>query len=350
MRVVSNATLADNTMPAATEAETASVPVQPLVARDVAGELTSVEFDRPFVSGELSSVIVALIPNGAPSNTTSQPETVQAAATRNVSATYPVAATRAPLEQQITIHGRWDDDPSGVENSIQFQTTDTVAAILRTLVPGAGAFPYEWNSAVMSMPSSVVQSNVSGLVSMPISISFDYGGRRYYYKYTTLDESYGAPTLTASSRYEVRRPSSSTGDMYFGFSVAAGWTIVVNARSADGATLAVRIRGAEMEFLMPYGYLEPSEYWGIQGSVAYRSRAASDFANVGITATVVGGGYAYSFASSANETAMCPTAQSGTVSFVRNGVTWTADYSFSDQGTLGLRAKSTGSRISVRPL
>lgn len=63
---------------------TAEIDVTPLAAVDIAAETASIPFDTPWRSGEISSVIVALVPNG-PGQAVASTETYDATIERNVS-------------------------------------------------------------------------------------------------------------------------------------------------------------------------------------------------------------------------------------------------------------------------
>ena len=347
MRVVSNSSLADNTMPAATEAETASVPVQPLVARDVANEIASVEFDRPFVSGELSSVVVALIPNGAPSGTTSQTETVSATATRNVSAAIPVSATR----EQRGVDLQLDDerDPGGQPALIRLRIDTTLHQALYAIFgniayiePDATSTTFQWTTPVRT--SGMRTARITTTLSVPqLDIAFGYLGKRYYYWST---DGYPLPDPVSMQAIVTTRAPDANGRLYLGVTFEAPIAFSCVAYAADGSTLPVRVTIAtpSLGVYGGAGTLTAEQYF-YAGSTELNTYLVGTESNV--SAQVLLDGWAYSFASAADEAATASATQSGTVTFVRGGVAWVADYSQADAPQLTLADKTTGTRIAV---
>ena len=352
VRVMTDSGLSKSTMPLATDGETVAVEAQPLAAREVSSQLTRVDFDTPFKSGKFSSVLVALIPNGAPSGTTEQTTTINATATRSLTATIPVSATRQSLTASVSPTGK-----------IYIEIASSVRTAIAAAVSGAGVSgsgnSAVWNSKVMGMSSTIIKENYSTATIKRLYATFTYGGKTYTYDTNGYDSPIGDPAINVSWKATLflYRPSSNTSELTYTYSLSGeGKSFSFVAHAPDGSKLPVTatlqpntislIGSGLSDAHSNFGLIYPSD-WAAQSNNFARNFNEDDYSDLVQTSRVTLAGYAYSFASSANETAVSTVTQSGTITFVRDGITYTAPYSVTKSPTLGVGSKTTGTRIVV---
>lgn len=352
VRVMTDSGLSKSTMPLATDGETLAVEAQPLASREVSSQISRVDFDTPFKSGEFSSLLVALIPNGAPSGTTEQTTTINATATRSLTATIPVSAKRQSLTATASPTGR-----------IDIQVASSIGTAISAAVRGAGVTgsgnSAVWNSSVMGMPSSVFKENYSTVTIKRLQATFTYGGKTYSYDTNGYTSPIGDPAITASWKASLflYRPSSNSSQLIYTYSLSGeGKSFTFVAHAPDGSTLPVTatfksntvslIGTGSSDANSNFGYLYPSD-WATVNNNFGRNFAVDGYSDLVDTSRLTLSGFAYSFATSANETAAATVTQSGTITFLRDGITYTAPYSLTGTSTLGVSGKTTGTRIVV---
>ena len=366
LRIMADPTLAAQSMSAATADKTESVAVQPLAARDVSGTVSRVDFDAPFRSGELSSVIVALVPNGAPSGTLEQTEQYNATATRSVTAAIPVQATRQALTASVS--------PSGTAS---FRIASTIKAAVQGCYSGIQARKvgdeYAWSDATMAnMSDTYAKTNYSTAVLAGLNLSFARGGKTYVYNTANGD---AVPSFSFKVDFMLfKRPFNTTtwGPMQFLYAGSPVGSFSFVAHAADGSTLPVtavfdggsviRFRnnggasdlrgdidaGVDLVFSQYQGYFSPKDWYDQTSAVTGNAQNYDDTdASMVDSARATLSGHVYSFASAANETAVSTVTQSGTVTFQKDGVAYTASYAKTDTPKLGVGNKTTGTRVIV---
>jgi hypothetical protein len=344
--------LSKSTMPTATDAETADAAVQPLAAREVSSEISRVDFDAPFKSGESSSVLVALIPNGAPAGTTEQTTTINATATRSLTASIPVSATRQSLTASVSPTGK-----------IYIEIASSVRTAITAAVSGAGVSgngnSTVWNSKVMGMSSTIIKENYSTATIKRLYVTFTYGGKTYTYDTNGYDSPIGDPAINVSWKVTLflYRPSSNTSELTYTYSLSGeGKSFSFVAHAPDGSKLPVTatlkpntislIGSGTSDAHSNFGLIYPSD-WAAQSNNFARNFNENDYSDLIQTSRVTLAGYAYSFASAANEAAVSTVTQSGTITFVRDGVTYSAAYTLTGDQAWSVRSKTTGTRIVV---
>ena len=352
LRVMTDSGLSKATTPTATDAETADVAVSPLAARDVSSQLSRVDFDAPFKSGEFSSVILALIPNGAPSGTTEQSTTINATATRSLTATIPISAKRQSLTTLVS--------PTG---TIYIEVASSIRTAISAAVSGAGVSgsgnSATWNSKIMGMPATIIKEDFSTAAIIRLYVSFTYGGKTFTYDTNGYDNPIGDPAISASWKVSLflYRPSNNSSELTYTYSlISEGKSFNFVAHAADGSTLPVTatfkpnvislIGTGGSDEHRHFGYLYPSE-WASANNNFGRNFAVDGYTDLIDTTRATLAGFVYSFSNAANETAVATVTQSGTITFTRNGTTYTAPYSVTSSPTLGVGSKTTGTRIIV---
>lgn len=333
LRLRTDSDLTVTTMPTASDSATTPMPVQPLVARSVSSSISRVEFDKPFVSGEISSIIMALIPDGAPSGETETVTTLTGTATRNVTATIPVSATRAARFDSVT-------NPACL---VHFSAVESIFSRIRATVTLAGlTSDGKWNSSVMNGPSTKTVANVLNAECEGVQVSFDYGGKTYYFDSLLGDDA--TPSIpSVPFTFEYARPSSSTGPMTAWYHGNASFTFEGTATADDGAKIRFRVSQSQATValyrvsnatFMPSDWVTTSVKNGFTVAKGYFEDSA---------VSVARSGYAYSFATLSNEAVTATVTQSGVITFVRDGVAYAASYSYERQPLLGVRNKTSAS-------
>ena len=367
VRLMTDSGLSKSTMPTATDAETTDAPIQPLASRDVTSQLSRVEFDAPFKSGELSTLIVALIPNGAPSGTADQVSEISATATRNITATIPISATRQRITAAITLSGTVS---FGISSTPK-QAVQGCYSGLQTITAGG---EYGWkDTSISNMSANYVKTNFSVAYLTGLNLTFTHSGKTYTYNTDSGDP---VPSFSFKVDFYLWKPPalvSNWGPLQFSYSGRPAGTLSFTAHAPDGSTLPVaatfdgehlvqfRTAGgasdlrddpdlAESGFMFDsqYGYISPKDWHTTSAAVtAYAQNYDTQSASIIASARASLSAFAYSFASSANETSVATVIQSGTISFVRDGITYIASYSVSTTPILGVGNKTTGTRIVV---
>ena len=349
LRVLTDSSLAAQDMASASADDTAEVSVQPLATRSVSASLSRVDFAAPFVSGDFSSILIALIPEGAPNDTESTPTQYQATATRDISAVVPVGATRSARSANVTL--------TGGAGTILFRSDESVATTIRRIVPNAGisnsgGSPI-WNSAVMGMANYTRRNNIVNATLTKLAFSFVRSGRTFTFDSTSGDP---LPDFTCKADVELVRPHSydpgvpdNQAALTMVYIVHIAAAINVTAHAPDGATANVTITFPDDDDLALYPD-DPSTpaNWSIFASKpATNNSFDNDIAEMVYAARITLPGHDYSFATSSNEGVTAAVTQSGTITFERAAVVYTAAYSQTGNQAWSVRNKSTGTLISV---
>ena len=386
LRVLTDSSLSASSMPAAGDGDTTDVAVQPLAARSVSEPLARVTFDRPFPSGELSSLVVALIPEGGPASDETSATTIQGTATRDIVAAIPVSALCERLTAAVTLSNC----------QIRFAVTTKLSADISKLTsfpelhrqhnPGediaySDGYTYHWGEH-LSQRGTVVwhKANFATAALTTLKFSFSRSGKTYSFDTTAGD---ACPSLQFKATFRLRFPVSACdtyGPLDYQYFGNPSGSVAVTAHAPDGSTLPVvlsfngsyvvtmrvpnpdaytqagwnqleeygeLVRNDGPPFY--YGYISPRDWYnrgsGICNSYAYNDSSEAD-STIVATSRATLAGYAYSFASAANENAVSTVTQSGIITFVRDGVTYSAPYSYTRTPTLSVTSK-TSSRIIV---
>lgn len=176
----------------------AEIAATPLAARDVDGECGEIAFDAPWQTGEISTVAVALIPNGVPRAATAS-ETLDASLSRAVAVSLPDSGAAAV-------------DASGAVQASKtmsignFDCTLHLAASVSYL-SGKGAVPaatFDGTTYRLSAAggSTINRSGLRFAVSADIS-SFDIGfnGKTYSYVATADSRAWPSAEVTCSTSF-----------------------------------------------------------------------------------------------------------------------------------------------------
>ena len=339
VRLRTDSGLTATTMPAVPDSATTSVAVQPLAARSVSSAISRVEFDRPFVSGEISSIIMALVPDGAPSGETESTTTLEnCPATRSVTATIPVSATRQDLTSgSTTMSGYY----------FEFSVNESIFSRTRATVSGAGLTSAgKWNSVIMNSSSATVQ-NVSTAKLTSCFFEVAYGGKTYHYD-TDLGDSLPSLSFPVDFVYGGA-PSSNTGELAIKYQSHGNYSFSIDlvAHADDGTRQKFRINmpAHSVECPLTTGPNVSPARWVTTGvknentiGMGYMSEIQHSYYGLTFRAVLAGG--VYSFASSSNETAVATVRQTGSITFTHHGVTYSAQYDFTKTPLLGLSNKS----------
>ncbi len=339
VRLRTDSGLTATTMPAVSDSSTTPVAVQPLAARSVSSAISRVDFDRPFVSGEISSVIMALVPEGAPSGETESTTTLEnCPATRSVTATIPVSATRQDLTSgSTTMLGYY----------FEFTVNESIFSRTRATVSGAGVTSAgKWNSAIMNSSSTTVQ-NVSNAKLTTCAIDVTYAGKTYHYD-TDLGDSLPSLSFPVDFVYGGA-PSSNTGELAIKYRSHGNFSFSIDliAHADDGTRQKFRVNlpATSMDCHLTTGFNVSPARW-VTTSVKNEDTIGMCYvsevqhATYGVTLRAVLSGGVYSFASSSNETAVATVRQTGTISFTHHGVAYSAQYDYTKSPLLGLDNKS----------
>ena len=209
------------------------------------------------------------------------------------------------------------------------------------------------------MSSTIIKENYSTATIKRLYATFTYGGKTYTYDTNGYDSPIGDPAINVSWKATLflYRPSSNTSELTYTYSLSGeGKSFSFVAHAPDGSKLPVTatlqpntislIGSGLSDAHSNFGLIYPSD-WAAQSNNFARNFNEDDYSDLVQTSRVTLAGYAYSFASSANETAVSTVTQSGTITFVRDGITYTAPYSVTKSPTLGVGSKTTGTRIVV---
>lgn len=344
LRVMRNPEITSYAMPAAPESGTASVPVQPLAARSVSRDVSYIEFERPFASGRLSSVVLAIVPEGAATDTEPQPTSAQyeATVTREVSVVY---------QAQTTVTGNTAD--VSATGSMCFEVDADVMADVKRIVPQAGVTGDAWNSAIMRMPETEIRESVAHISQF--GCEFVYDGKTYRYGYNRVS---GDPAISTGYRatFFIYRPGSPTEDLVYSYSISRSDApeFSFHAHAEDGSTILVRARIDNLITLIGSGSCDSGYNFGYVSPRMWNSLRDNHASNVSemrvenLIKTRVSPGFAYAFAGWEQDNKIRATAdvtQTGTISFVRDGILYSAPYDYSSSKQMGLT--KTGTQVKT---
>lgn len=325
-------------------AGTAQLPVVPLAAADIAAPVTRIPFDRPWATGELSSLALSVFPAGVPAASGGAAATYDASVTRNFTLTLPnsgyteakVSAISGSLELSTgNISYRLSASPdigflqnlgalpkNVFWNSSEAQYSWRFADWPRAVSGNNGAYPFNFvtNQIVFSLSN--------------LSFSFEYNGHTYTY-------SGGSKVESTSSEcrfyFEGLYKNPQKLKISCGWITIKPFTVTATTSWTSGGrtqthSMAVKIKDASGAAGINGTYLPVETIYQAQTEPRTVTFSAdkNEF-EVPVNATYAGGNsyqwvntYAYNPPYPVGGTVQCAVTDGGTVSFEKDGETYTA--------------------------
>lgn len=300
----------------------AEIAATPLAARDVDGECGEIAFDAPWQAGEISTVAVALIPNGVPRASTAS-ETLDATLSRAVAVSLPDSGAAA-VDASGTVTA---SKTLSIENFDCTLTVSSSVAYLR----GKSALPSVTMSGgnyVFAQTGSIEKTGIALEIKATIpSLSIDWGGKTY--SYASDGTAISAGSILCRTRCDVS--SATVGNMYI-WPQQETVTVRVPAVSSDGDSIIVTLPVPAFS-IMVVGPQYLATNIGYNTSLLFSStffdyfdamRGYADFARNVFSATwPAGTAYAWADANIVG-TVAGTLADSGTVSFEKSSKVYSA--------------------------
>lgn len=323
-----------------TEASSAAcrdVAITPLASMDVAGSVDAIAFDAPYTAGELTTILLALIPNGVPA-LSAEPAAFDISVTRQITGSIPnegVAASTRTV-QTAEIDSAQLNNTSRAQVSLPRSNNGSGIPTVTKQTTTPGKYIWVWASrgtGRFTVRNVRLHITLSGSVTIPDG---DYAGEYYI-----LADEWRNVDLSVS--YEYFGWDDSIGDMMRIFASASSVSnlrATLNNRASTSEeliTLDATIGNVNIELGYPQDYISPT--YGELKNVAF-AQDPEVRGNTTILTTLTGldemvwaarikyptGAGVYAFANATIDASVnARVVVAGSAAFVRDGVEYVAN-------------------------